>query len=57
MQVEKREYPIDSLALKRFNICKLCAFYIEKEIKCGICEQKVKHLVNQDLINCPVGKW
>ena len=54
---EKREYPIDPLALKRLNICKLCAFYMEKEIKCKICELEIKSLVNQDLVNCPIGKW
>lgn len=57
MSVEKRECPIDALALQRLEICKLCAFYIKEEIKCGICKLKVKPLVNEDLINCPIGKW
>ena len=57
MSVEKREYPVDPLALQRFQICKLCTFYTEEDLRCKMCGCVVKKLVNDEIATCPVGKW
>lgn len=57
MSMEKKEYPIDPLALQRLKICESCAFFIENEKRCKMCGCLVKPMVNDELSTCPVGKW
>lgn len=52
-----REYPIDPLALSRFDICKKCRYYLETETRCELCGCNIKKVLNEHQAECPVGKW
>ena len=52
-----REYPIDPLATRRLEICKLCKLYSELNSRCTVCGCAVNSLINNEKASCPVGKW
>lgn len=57
-EAEKREYPLDPLALQRLEVCKQCTYYaLEDEARCKLCGCVIKKLINDEVGTCPVGKW
>jgi recombinational DNA repair protein RecR len=52
----EREYPIDPLALKKYNICKRCSHLQENNV-CDQCGCNIIQQVNGEFSSCPISKW
>jgi len=54
---KQRQYPIDPLAQFKYDKCKKCKYYQEKDTQCTICGCNIRIVVNEERSECPIGKW
>lgn len=56
-ETQKKEYPIDPLALYKFKKCQQCKYFNSDKNTCRMCGCNVKMIVNEEKSECPIGKW
>jgi hypothetical protein len=54
---EVKTYPVDPDALRRFEICQACKYYIAEKTQCNLCGCNIKATINEERGSCPIGKW